>query len=48
MAENPRHFIDLSATPANELRSMLDNARAMKQALKAGKPESRWQARSWR
>ena len=39
MAENPRHFIDLSATPANELRSMLDNARAMKQALKAGKPE---------
>ena len=39
MAENPRHFIDLSATPADELRSMLDNARAMKQALKAGKPE---------
>ena len=36
MAEQPRHFIDLSATPAGELRSMLDHARAMKQALKSG------------
>ncbi|MCB1381592.1 MAG: ornithine carbamoyltransferase [Notoacmeibacter sp.] len=36
MAEQPRHFIDLSATSAGELRSMLDNARSMKQALKSG------------
>ncbi|AZN70772.1 ornithine carbamoyltransferase [Georhizobium profundi] len=32
----PRHFIDLSTTTADDLRGMIDNARAIKDALKSG------------
>lgn len=34
-----RHFTDLSQTPADELRAILDDARARKQRLKAGEVE---------
>ena len=32
----PRHFTDLSAIPASELRSMLEDAKALKAEIKAG------------
>src|SRR3546814_4070456 len=33
---SPKHFIDLSATTAADLRTILDDARQRKQAFKAG------------
>lgn len=39
MVSAPRHFIDLSQIAPQELRSMLDDARARKERLKAGERE---------
>ena len=36
---SPRHFIDLSAVSADDLRFMLDDARARKERLKAGETD---------
>ena len=52
MSTGPRHFLDLSELPTQELRNMLAAGVAMKAKLKAQKTgasrHTRSQARRWR
>ena len=41
MSRSPRHFLDISELPLNELRSMLAASHTMKARLKAGEQVSR-------
>jgi ornithine carbamoyltransferase len=43
-----RHFLDLSAMTADQLRHILDDAKNRKAALKGAPRASRWPARCWR